>query len=212
VKIAAAMILIPPSGSAEQFLATARPKAVAAWQGLGEHLAQIEAISRIAAQFGCRIAPFPMITEFALGDGFKLDDRAIMCTDGPIEADSALFRGPGTHRASPWCRTVLRLHTVASSRDRYREWAAGEWDRQHGGPVASWIDDISYAHEQPRPVNPYRTTKLAKGKAYEHSARASPTHRSPTGPPTHPPTSPAAAAAQPYVTPEPAEEPEPEGD
>jgi hypothetical protein len=97
-----------------------------------------------------------MITEFTLGDNFKLDDRAVMATGGPIEADSALFRRPGTHRSSPWCRTVLRLHTVDSAQARYNEWAANEWDRQHGGPVASWIDDKGQAHEHPRPVNPYR--------------------------------------------------------
>ena len=116
---------------------TAKPEALSAFQALDGHLAQIEAIGRIAAQFGPRTGNFPMITEYALSDGYKLDDRAIMATDGPIEADSALFRGPGTHRGSPWCRTVLPLHTVDSARARHNEWAASEWDRQHGAPVAS---------------------------------------------------------------------------
>ncbi len=86
-----------------------------------------------------------------------------MCTGGPVEADSALFRQPDQgHRTSPWCRLPLRLHCTGSAQARYDEFAASEWDRQHAGPVTSWIDDKGQAHEQPRPVNPYRATKLAK--------------------------------------------------
>jgi hypothetical protein len=162
-KIAAAMSLIAPSGSAEQFLASAKPAALAAWQGLDGHLAQIEAIGRIAAQFGPRTGDFPMVSEYALADNYRLDDRAVIATDGPLEADSAIFRQPDQgHRTSPWCRLPLRLHTVDSAQARYNEWAASEWDRQHAGPTGSWIDDDGEAHELPRPVNPYRATKLAK--------------------------------------------------
>ena len=132
------------------------------WQQLDGHLAAISEIGAIAAQFGPRTGNFPQITEYALGDGFRLEDRAIMCTDGPIEADSALFRGPGTHRTSPWFRVPLKLHTVDSARDRYRDWASDQWDRQHAGPVASWIDENGKAHEMPRPVNPYRERASAK--------------------------------------------------
>jgi len=68
-------------------LATAKPAAVAAWQGLSEHLAHIEAIAAIAAQFGPRTGNFPMITEYANSDGYKLDDRALFATDGGLVAD-----------------------------------------------------------------------------------------------------------------------------
>ena len=46
---------------------------------------------------------------------------------------------------------MLRLHTVASARDRYHAWAASEWDRQHGGPQESWIGEHGKMHERPRP-------------------------------------------------------------
>ena len=111
--ISKARELIPADTPAEQFLRTAKPAAVTAWQGLDTHLATIDTIGRIAAQFGPRIGNFPQIEEYALGDGFRLDDRAIWCTDGPnLELDSAVFRRPDQgHRTSPWFRLPVRLHT-----------------------------------------------------------------------------------------------------
>src|SRR5258708_30747727 len=61
----------------------AAPAAVDAWQKLDSQLATIDAIGRIAAQFGCRTARFPLIEEYTLGDGFRLHDAAIWCCDGP---------------------------------------------------------------------------------------------------------------------------------
>jgi hypothetical protein len=133
------------------------------WQRLDTHLGVIEAIGRIAAQFGPRTGDFPAVSEYALADNYRLDDRAVMATGGRLEADSAIFRRPDQgHRTSPWCRLPLCLHTVESAQARYDEWAASEWDRQHAGPVGSWIDDKGKAHELPQPVNPFRETKLAK--------------------------------------------------
>ena len=124
-QLAAARDIIPTEQPAEQFLRTANPAAIAAWQHLDGHLATIDTIGRIAAQFGCRTAQFPMIEEYALGDGFRLDDRAIVATDGPLESDSAVFRHPDQgHRTSPWFRLPLRLHSIDSARERYRQWAA----------------------------------------------------------------------------------------
>ena len=77
-----------------------------------------------------------MITEYALADNYTLDDRALAATDGGLVADSALFRGPGVHRASPYCGTVLRLHTVDSAQARYNEWAASEWTDKMAAPCA----------------------------------------------------------------------------
>jgi hypothetical protein len=135
---------------------TAKPAAVTAWQGLDTHLATIDTIGRIAAQFGPRTGNFPQIEEYALGDGFRLDARAIWCTDGPnLELDSAVFRRPDQgHRTSPWFRLPVRLHTVDSARDRYREWASGQWERQHAGPVASVLDENGKIRELPRPKTP----------------------------------------------------------
>jgi hypothetical protein len=82
-----------------------------------------------------------------------------------LAADSApfLWMGSTEHRASPWFAVApLRLNSVEQARIRYEAWCADEWDRQNAGPMGSWIDDQGKAHEFPRPVNPYRATKLAK--------------------------------------------------
>jgi hypothetical protein len=90
--------LVPAETDLNQWLSTARPEAVTAWQALDSHLKVVAAIGHITAEFDCRTAPFRMITSSRSADNFKLDDRAVMATGGPIEADSALFRRPGTHR------------------------------------------------------------------------------------------------------------------
>ena len=59
--------LVPAETDLNQWLSTARPEAVTAWQALDSHLKVVAAIGHIAAQFDCRTAPFPMITEFTLG-------------------------------------------------------------------------------------------------------------------------------------------------
>ena len=98
-----------------------------------------------------------LIEEYSLGDNFRLDDRAIWCADGPnLEADSKPFRRPDSgHRTSPWFRTALKLHSVDSARDRYRQWAAVEWERINASPPTQWLGDDGQMHEQPRPANPY---------------------------------------------------------
>ena len=154
--IATARDLIPIEQSAEQFMHTATREALDAWQSLDTHLAVITDIAAIAAQFGCRLGKFALIEEYSLGDGYKLDDRAMWCCDGELVTDSHPFHRPsGGHRASPWFWLPLRLHTVASARDRYRQSACNEWERLHAGPVTSWLDSDGKAHEMPRPVNPY---------------------------------------------------------
>ena len=136
-------------------LRTAKPAAVTAWQGLDTHLATIDTIGRIAAQFGPRTGNFPQIEEYALGDGFRLDDRAIWCTDGPnLELDSAVFRRPGPGTAQPVVPAAGAATHVDSARDRYREWASGQWERQHAGPVASVLDENGKIRELPRPKTP----------------------------------------------------------
>jgi len=95
--------------------APANPAALATWQGLDTYLGVIEAIGRIAAQFGPRTGDFPAVSEYALADNYRLDDRAFIATGGPLETDSAAFRRPDQgHRTSPWCRVPLRLHSVES--------------------------------------------------------------------------------------------------
>jgi hypothetical protein len=131
--VAAAHDLIPPTAQAEEFLATARPAALTAWQGLNKHLSVIGQVGSVAAAFGPRNGNFPLIAEYALGAGFRLDDGAIWCTHGSdLEADSTTFRQPDRgHRTSPWYRIPLRLNTVSEAKERYRVWAESQWDATH---------------------------------------------------------------------------------
>ena len=156
-QIAAARALIPAETSLDQFVTTAQPEAILAWQGLDEHLAVIGSIAAIASQFRPRLGQFPLIKEFANADGFRLEDRAIFATDGGLEVDSGLFRRPDQgHRTSPYFRLPLRLHTVESAQERYREWAAAQWEQTHSGPQESWVDEHGKMHQKPRPSNPFK--------------------------------------------------------
>jgi hypothetical protein len=158
-----ARTLINAESSAEHILSSGQPAVIDDWQGLSAHIAVISKIGAIAAQFGPRTGNFPQITEYALGDGFRLEDRALLCTDGPIEADSAVYRQPDRgHRTSPWFRLPLKLHSIDSARDRYRDWASSEFDRLHSGPTESWVDEKGNAHQKPRPKNPYRAKESVR--------------------------------------------------
>lgn len=155
-QISIARDLIPADTPAEIFLHSAKPAAVSAWQSLDDHLATINSIASIAAQFGPRGGRFPLITEYSLGDNFRLDDKAILATNGDLVADSSPFGRPDQgHRSSPWFKVPLKLHTVASAQDRYRAWAASEFDRIHSSPATQWLDEHGQAHEMPKPTNPY---------------------------------------------------------
>jgi hypothetical protein len=123
--------LIAPETDLAQWLHTAEPAAVTAWKALDAHLAVINRIGWVASQFGPILGNFALITPFAGGDNFRLHDTALFCCGGDLEADSAAFRRPGTHRASPWCRTQLQLHSVDSAAERYRLWCESEWDKTH---------------------------------------------------------------------------------
>ena len=154
--------IIPMESSPEHILETAGEGALEAWRTLDEHIRIVDVIgTRIAAQFGPRLGGFPQVAELANADGYKLEDRALFATGGDLEVDSSLFRKPGSHRNSPWCRTALKLHTVAEARERYRGWAATEWDRVYSGQQESWIDEQGHAHQKPKPRNPYRETAAA---------------------------------------------------
>jgi hypothetical protein len=155
--IAKARSLIDPQSSAEQILANGAPELVQAWQQLDEHIRAITQIAAVASQFGPRTGNFPQITEYPLGQGGRLDDRAIMCTAGSLVTDSGLFQRPDQgHRTSPWFRTTLRLHTIAEARERYREWASAEWEEVNSGPRGGWIDSDGRMHEHPAPKNPFK--------------------------------------------------------
>jgi hypothetical protein len=129
-QITVARRLIPAEGDLATWLHRAEPAAVDAWKSLDKHVAVVEGIGRIAAQFGPR-GNFALMVECAGGDMYKLHDTAIWCCSGDLEADSAYFHRPGSHRASPWCRTKLELHTVDSAKERYRAWCEIGWDKTH---------------------------------------------------------------------------------
>ena len=138
-------------------LASGTPELVTAWQSLDRHLAVINTIASVASSFGPRLGKFALIEEFAVADD-KLDDRAIFCCGGDLcTLDSALFGRPDQgHRTSPWFKAPLRLHTVQGARDRYRAWAASEFDRIHSGPAQQWIGTDGQAHDMLKPPSPFR--------------------------------------------------------
>src|SRR5262249_7881947 len=119
-----AKTLFNAESSAEQIIAAGKPELVTAWQELSGHIKVITQIAHIATQFGPRNGIFPQITEYSLADNHRLTDTAICCTDGDLETDSAAFGRPDPmgHRDSPWFRTSLKLHSIASATERYRRW------------------------------------------------------------------------------------------
>ena len=146
---------INSDSTAEHILESGSATLVACWQQLPGHLAALNQIAMVARQFGPRVGNFPMIEEYANSDGYKLEDSALWCAAGNLEADSAAFRRPGTHRQSPLFNVVLKLNTVAEARDRYRMWASAQWESRHSGPTGGWIDEDGAYHETPHPANPY---------------------------------------------------------
>jgi len=158
--IGVARSLFTAESTPEHVLASAEPKAIEAWQQLEGHLKVITRIAAIASQFGCRpTAQFPQITEYSLAENARVDDRALMCCDGSLIADSWLFGrpDPAGHRSSPFFKTALRLRTIAEAQERYNEFAAIEFDKVHSGPRGGWIDPATgQMVEDPRPENPFR--------------------------------------------------------
>ena len=158
-EIATARSLFNPESSAEHVLSSGEPAVMTAWQGLNEHLAVVAKIALVAREFGPRLGDFPMIREYAGGDGHLLDDTAIMVADGGLRADSVYFQRPDRgHKDSPLFKVQLKLHSVESAQARYAAWAADEWDGLHAGrDLGGWIDErTGEMHPHPRPKNPYR--------------------------------------------------------
>ena len=64
--------MISPESSAEHILESGQPGLVECWQQLPGHLAALDRIVAVARQFGPRVGNFPMITEAANTDEYKL--------------------------------------------------------------------------------------------------------------------------------------------
>jgi hypothetical protein len=156
--IDAAMSLINPESTPEAVLAGGAPGTIEAWQGLDKHVRAVARIGAVAAAFGPRNGNFPQIVEHPPIDNFRLHDLALLCTSGPLIADSALFSTPDRgHRTSPWARTALQLHSIESARARYNAWAADEVDAVNSSrPRGGWIDEHGRMHQDPVPPNPFR--------------------------------------------------------
>jgi hypothetical protein len=161
--IATARTLISAESTAEAVIQSGEPALVRAWQQLDGHIRAVNQIAAIAAHFGCRPqAQFPQVVEYAQGETFRIDDRAVMCTDGEIVRESGLFARPDQgHRTSPWFKTALKLHSISEAQERYNRWAADEFDRVHSGPRGGWIDENGQMREWPAPENPYRKQKVS---------------------------------------------------
>ena len=156
--IAHARTLINPESTAEAVIESGQPELVTAWQTLDGHLKVIAKIAAVASQFGCRLAQFPQIVEYSLAENACVDDRALMCCEGSLIADSWLFGrpDPAGHRSSPFFKTALKLHTIAEAQSRYDEFAAIEFDKVHSGPRGGFIGQDGQMYEDPRPENPFR--------------------------------------------------------
>jgi len=151
--------LVPTDGPAEDFLNQASPAAVKAWQQLDTCINKLDQIGYIASQFGPRTAAFALIEEYTLADNFHLHDRAIFCSTGDLERDSQVFQSPGVHRTSPWFRIGgLKLSSVAEARERYRVFAADQWEHLNGGRVVQRYTDNGELEDVVIP-NPYCEAK-----------------------------------------------------
>ena len=161
--IAKARALFGAESSAEHVLESGQPGTIEAWGALSGHLDVVSKIGAIASAFGPRLGDFSQVVEYTAAENFKLSDAAICCTNGPLVADSQLFLRPNTgHRASPWARCELKLHTISEARERYRAFAEAEFDRVVGSrSPGGWIEDGVMRQFDP-PVNPYRVKESAR--------------------------------------------------
>jgi hypothetical protein len=105
-----------------------------------------------------------LISEFANAENFRINDAALFCGNGEsLVSDSAPFDlVDRRHHGSPWFKIPLRLHTVASASERYRAFAAAEWDHNNSGPQEQWLGEDGQMHELPLPENPFREKALTR--------------------------------------------------
>ena len=111
-----ARTLIPADQPAEAFLHNAKPEAVTAWQALDGHLAGLDRIGAIGAAFGPRTGNFPLIDEYTLGDGFRLEDRALCCTNGQPRRPTAPRSGARHRGTAPVRGSGCRCGYTPSTR------------------------------------------------------------------------------------------------
>ena len=136
-----ARTMINAESSAEHILESGQPGLVECWQQLPGHLAALNQIVAVARQFGPRVGNFPMISEYANADGYKLEDTAIWCAAGNnLEVDSAAFRRPAPPSEPAVQRGVATQHPGTGAREvsgvglravgRAAQWADRRLDRR----------------------------------------------------------------------------------
>ena len=96
-----------------------------------------------------------------------------MTTSGELVSDSSLFGQPGgDDRTSPFFKTTLKLWTIAEAQARHDAWAAGEFDRIHGGQRGGYIDESGIMHEGPEA----RCQSLSQGRSFGVLSGSPPPH------------------------------------
>jgi hypothetical protein len=88
----------------------------------------------VVAHFGPHSTSFPLSevpANISAGTGF-INNVGILCVDPQfgLERACSLFTQWGSHRNSPWFRSasVLRLNSIAESREKIRAWAEAVWN------------------------------------------------------------------------------------
>jgi hypothetical protein len=138
--------------SAEDFIASAGPDQLAAYQSLAPAISQLNEVSAVVVRhFGMRSITFPQVLRpVAAGETQWIEDNALFFTDdlGWLRACDVFRAQEGnTPRESKWLRIgIPRLSTVAEAREKLRAWAEGAWRQQQG-------DNLDDERER---LNPFR--------------------------------------------------------
>jgi len=151
--------LVDPGTDPETFLASATAEQIRAWQEIDEHVATLTKISSVVAHFGPHSTSFPlseMPANISAHMGF-VNNNGVMCVspEWGLERGCQLFLNHGSHRNSPWFRgaAVLKLNTIAETREKIRAWAEVAWDAMNINQGRGRFEDGEFV---PEPVsNPF---------------------------------------------------------
>lgn len=153
--------LVDANTDAETFLASATAKQIKAWQAIDEHVAVLTKISTVVGHFGPHSTSFPLseIPTITSGGGF-INNNGVMCVDPQwgLVRGCQLFIKHGTHRNSPWFKgaSVLKLNSIAETREKIRAWAETSWEALGVNAGAGHFDDrgefVAATHPNPYAV------------------------------------------------------------
>ncbi|MCV7428061.1 hypothetical protein [Mycobacterium montefiorense] len=133
-KLTACAELVTPGADPETFLASATSEQIQSWQSIDEHVATLTKISSAVSHFGPHSTSFPL-SEVPGNTGAHagfVNNNGVMCVDPQwsLVHGCELFSGYGSHRNSPWFKgaSVLKLNSVAETREKIRAWAESAWE------------------------------------------------------------------------------------